>query len=199
MSFGGNLCSGQKFSCDGQAHCRWQSAEKVTKILNSRKCEFWIWISKMIKNDELVGKVIVGSLGPYIGPSRRQLSFVSNRPIWRCGLISVIRSKILLMLKVFVQCREHIKHTWRKNSFAKRRQKPYLIAPFGVEIKRQTNFQSCNKLFFFNAKYKRPKNKIFCFRKLKVERLLNSSKSPNVFLPVREIWWLLLLRLLSTQ
>ena len=45
----------------------------------------------------------------------------------------------LLMLKVSVQCREHIKHTWRKNSFAKRRQKPYLIAPFGVDIKRRTN------------------------------------------------------------
>ena len=34
---------------------------------------------------------------------------------------------------------------------------------------------------------RRRRNKIFCFRKLKVEVLLNSSKSPNVFLPVRQI------------
>ena len=92
MRFGGNLCSGQKFSSDGQA------CDPSGLTINDgvpRIWEFWMWISKIMKNDELVGKVIVRSLGPYIGPSRRQLSFVSNRPIWRCGLISVIRSQML--------------------------------------------------------------------------------------------------------
>ena len=39
----------------------------------------------------------------------------------------------LLMLKLSLQCHEYIKHTRRKNSFSKRRQKPYLFAPFGVD------------------------------------------------------------------
>ena len=90
MRFGGNLCSCQMFSCDSQA------GDLSGLTINygvPRIWDFWIWISKIMKNVELSGKVIVGSLGPYIG--RRQLSFVLKRPIWRYGLISVIRRKIL--------------------------------------------------------------------------------------------------------
>ena len=60
MRFGENLCLCQMFSCDSQA------GDLSGLTINDevlRIWDFWIWTSKIMKNIELSGKVIVGSLG----------------------------------------------------------------------------------------------------------------------------------------